>query len=218
MQVLLIEDDRGLGAGLKAALKQLGYGVDWVLTLDEALQALDYGDFAAALLDLGLPDGDGLSLLRRLRKRGHGLPILVITARSQRDTRLQALNDGADDYVTKPYDLDELLARLRAVIRRTRGEINGAVRFGAYELDIEGRIVRQEGRPIKLTAREFRVLSLLVTRAGRWVSKTDIENGIYDDATDVESNTVESAVYGLRKKLGMETIVSARGLGYMVIR
>ncbi|MDC7693662.1 MULTISPECIES: response regulator transcription factor [Asticcacaulis] len=218
MQVLLIEDDRGLGAGLKAALEQLGYGVDWVLTLDEALQALDYGDFAAALLDLGLPDGDGLSLLRRLRKRGHGLPILVITARSQRDTRLQALNDGADDYVTKPYDLDELLARLRAVIRRTRGEINGAVRFGVYELDIEGRIVRQEGRPIKLTAREFRVLSLLVTRAGRWVSKTDIENGIYDDATDVESNTVESAVYGLRKKLGMETIVSARGLGYMVIR
>jgi two-component system OmpR family response regulator/two-component system response regulator QseB len=218
MQVLLIEDDRGLGGGLKAALEQLGYGVDWVLTLDEALQALDYGDFAAALLDLGLPDGDGLSLLRRLRKRGHGLPILVITARSQRDTRLQALNDGADDYVTKPYDLDELLARLRAVIRRTRGEINGAVRFGVYELDIEGRIVRQEGRPIKLTAREFRVLSLLVTRAGRWVSKTDIENGIYDDATDVESNTVESAVYGLRKKLGMETIVSARGLGYMVIR
>ncbi|WP_443751310.1 response regulator transcription factor [Asticcacaulis solisilvae] len=218
MQVLLIEDDLALGAGLKAALEQLGYAVDWVVTLDDAEQALDYTAFAAALLDLGLPDGDGLTLLRRLRKRGNGLPILVITARSQRETRLQALNDGADDYVTKPYDLDEVLARLKAVIRRSTGEINGGVRFGPYELDLEGRVVRQDGKPIRLTAREFRVLSLLVTRAGRWVSKSDIENGIYDDATDVESNTVESAIYGLRKKLGMESIVSARGLGYMVVR
>jgi len=218
MQVLLIEDDLGLGAGLKAALEQQGYAVEWVVTLDDGEQALDYTAFAAALLDLGLPDGDGLTLLRRLRKRGNGLPILVITARSQRETRLQALNDGADDYVTKPYDLDELLARLKAVIRRSTGQINGGVRFGAYELDLEGRVVRHDGKPIRLTAREFRVLSLLVTRAGRWVSKSDIEYGIYDDATDVESNTVESAVYGLRKKLGMEAIVSARGLGYMVVR
>lgn len=218
MQILLIEDDLGLGAGLKAALEQLGYAVEWVVTLDDGEQVLDYTVFNAALLDLGLPDGDGLTLLRRLRKRGNSLPILVITARSQRDTRLQALNDGADDYVTKPYDLDELLARLKAVIRRSTGEINGGVRFGVYELDLEGRVVRHDGKTIRLTAREFRVLSLLVTRAGRWVSKSDIENSIYDDATDVESNTVESAVYGLRKKLGMEAIVSARGLGYMVVR
>ncbi len=218
MQILLVEDDMGLGAGLKVALERQDYGVEWVVTLEDAIRAVDYGSFATALLDLGLPDGEGLHFLRTLRKRGNGLPILVITARSQREARLQALNDGADDYVTKPYDLDEVLARVKALIRRSTGEVNGGVRFGAYELDLEGRIVRRDGGTIKLTAREFKVLQVLATRAGRWVSKPDIENGIYDDGTDVESNTVESAVYGLRKKLGVEAIVSARGLGYMVVR
>ncbi|ESQ85197.1 hypothetical protein AEAC466_05665 [Asticcacaulis sp. AC466] len=218
MQLLLVEDDLGLGAGLKAALERLGYSVVWAVTLEEALQVLDYTNFSIALLDLGLPDGDGLNFLRTVRKRGNGLPILVITAKSQRETRLLALNGGADDYIVKPYDLDELLARVKAVIRRSTGEVNGALRFGIYELDMAGRVVRCEGKPVHLTAREFKVLSVLVTRSGRWVSKSDIEGSIYDDDTGVESNTVEAAIYGLRKKLGVESIVSARGLGYMVVR
>ncbi len=218
MHLLLIEDDAALGAGLKAALEQQRYSVDWATNLDDADKAIDYSAFAAALLDLGLPDGDGLTLLRRLRRRGNALPILVITAKSQREMRLAALNDGADDYITKPYDLDELLARLKAVIRRSTGAVNGSVRFGVYELDLEGRVARQETRSIHLTAREFKVIYVLATRAGRWVSKADIEGSIYDESTDVESNTVETAIYGLRKKLGVEAIVSARGLGYMVVR
>jgi len=218
MQLLLVEDDVGLGGGLKTALEKQGYTIIWAVTLEEALHALDYAPFAVVLLDLGLPDGDGLAFMRDVRKRGNGVPVLVITARSQRDTRLEALNGGADDYIVKPYDLDELLARVRAVIRRSTGEVNGAVRFGACELDITGRVVRCEGRRVHLTAREFKVLSVLVTRCGRWVSKSDIENNIYNDDVDIESNTVEAAIYGLRKKLGVEAIVSARGLGYMVVR
>ena len=214
--VLLVEDDAVLGSGLSTALRRTGLDVRWTRDVGGAREAVDAEVFAAILLDLGLPDGDGLSFLRDLRRGGDVTPVMIVTAVATRDTRLSGLNDGADDYVTKPFDLDEVIARLRALIRRAAGIAGDVVPFDAFELDLKGQVVRSGKRTITLTAREFRVLSMLVTRAGRWVSKPDLEHGVYDDAVDIESNTIESAVSALRKKLGAHIIVTARGLGYMV--
>ncbi len=218
MQVLLIEDDTALGTGLKAALEQTGLPVCWTTTAAKARDEIDTGRFSAILLDLGLPDEDGLTFLKRLRHDGDATPVIVITANAQRDTRLLGLNGGADDYITKPYDLDEVIARLGVVLRRSQGLASDFVPFGAYELDLKGRVVKTPEASIRLTQREFRVLAMLAARAGRWVSKSDLEETVYDLSVDIESNTIEAAIYGLRKKLGTQVILTARGLGYMVAR
>lgn len=216
--VLLIEDDAVLGHGLKAGLEKSGYVVHLAESVAAAQAILGEDTPHAILLDLGLPDGDGLDFLKALRRQGDRTPVMIVTAAGQRQTRLDGLDGGADDYVTKPYDLDEVLARLRALMRRSRGLASDILPFGAYELDVSGQVVRCGDQTIVLTLREFRVLSVLAARAGRWVSKTDIEYIVYEDAVDIESNTIEAAVYGLRKKLGAEAIMTARGLGYMVAR
>ncbi len=216
MQVLLIEDDATLGSGLKLALERTGLPVQWCTTAAESQAALENQAFSAILLDLGLPDDDGLVFLRRLRQANDTTPVLIITANAQRDIRLAGLDSGADDYITKPYDLDEVIARLRVVLRRSQGMASEFLHFGGLELDLKGRVVRAGDKAIRLTQREFRVLALLAARAGRWVSKADLEEGVYDLSVDIESNTIESAIYGLRKKLGSPVILTARGLGYMV--
>ena len=220
--ILVIEDDPALGAGLVAALRGAGYAARAVDSLAAARDALQAETWAALVLDLGLPDGDGLELLRLLRRQGGAVPVMILTATDRRETRLAGLDGGADDYVTKPYDLDEVLARLRALLRRSLGLASDILPFGvpagAYELDLGGQVARAGARTLMLTQREFRVLSVLVRRAGRWVSKPDIEYAVYEDAVEIESNTIEAAVYGLRRKLGAQTILTARGLGYMIPR
>ena len=216
MQVLIIEDDATLGSGLKLALERTGLPVQWCISAAESHAALENQAFSAILLDLGLPDDDGLTFLRRLRQGNDTTPVIIITANSQRDIRLAGLDSGADDYITKPYDLDEVIARLRVVLRRSQGMASELLHFGGLELDLKGRVVRAGDKPVRLTQREFRVLALLAARAGRWVSKADLEEGVYDLSVDIESNTIESAIYGLRKKLGAPVILTARGLGYMV--
>lgn len=218
MKVLLIEDDMTLGPGLKTGLEKAGFFTEWATSLADAEVMLDHASFDALLLDLSLPDGDGMSLLKRLRRQRQAIPIMVVTARSHREARIEGLDEGADDYVTKPYDLDELVARLRAVVRRSFGQPIDLLRFGVFELDIKGRVVTRDSIRIPLKGREIRVLSILAQRAGRWVSKAEIENTIYEDGKGIESNTVETAVYALRKKLGLGAIITARGLGYMVSR
>lgn len=220
--ILVIEDDPALGAGLVAALRGAGYTARAADSLAAARDALQAETWAALVLDLGLPDGDGLELLRLLRRQGGAVPVMILTATDRRETRLAGLDGGADDYVTKPYDLDEVLARLRALLRRSLGLASDVLPFGvpagAYELDLGGQVARAGARTLMLTQREFRVLSVLVRRAGRWVSKPDIEYAVYEDAVEIESNTIEAAVYGLRRKLGAQTILTARGLGYMIPR
>ena len=220
--ILVIEDDPALGAGLVAALRGAGYAARAADSLAAARDALQAETWAALVLDLGLPDGDGLELLRLLRRQGGAAPVMILTATDRRETRLAGLDGGADDYVTKPYDLDEVLARLRALLRRSLGLASDILPFGvpagAYELDLGGQVARAGARTLMLTQREFRVLSVLVRRAGRWVSKPDIEYAVYEDAVEIESNTIEAAVYGLRRKLGAQTILTARGLGYMIPR
>ena len=220
--ILVIEDDPALGAGLVAALRGAGYAARAADSLAAARDALQAETWAALVLDLGLPDGDGLELLRLLRRQGGAVPVMILTATDRRETRLAGLDGGADDYVTKPYDLDEVLARLRALLRRSLGLASDILPFGvpagAYELDLGGQVARAGARTLMLTQREFRVLSVLVRRAGRWVSKPDIEYAVYEDAVEIESNTIEAAVYGLRRKLGAQTILTARGLGYMIPR
>jgi len=220
--ILVIEDDPALGAGLVAALRGAGYTARAADSLAAARDALQAETWAALVLDLGLPDGDGLELLRLLRRQGGAVPVMILTATDRRETRLAGLDGGADDYVTKPYDLDEVLARLRALLRRSLGLASDILPFGvpagAYELDLGGQVARAGARTLMLTQREFRVLSVLVRRAGRWVSKPDIEYAVYEDAVEIESNTIEAAVYGLRRKLGAQTILTARGLGYMIPR
>lgn len=216
MQVLIIEDDATLGSGLKLALERTGLPVQWCTTAADSQKALEDQAFSAILLDLGLPDDDGLVFLRRLRQANDTTPVLIITANAQRDIRLAGLDSGADDYITKPYDLDEVIARLRVVLRRSQGMASEFLHFSGLELDLKGRVVRAGEKAIRLTQREFRVLALLAARAGRWVSKADLEEGVYDLSVDIESNTIESAIYGLRKKLGSPVILTARGLGYMV--
>ena len=220
--ILVIEDDPALGAGLVAALRGAGYTARAADSLAAARDALQAETWAALVLDLGLPDGDGLELLRLLRRQGGAAPVMILTATDRRETRLAGLDGGADDYVTKPYDLDEVLARLRALLRRSLGLASDILPFGvpagAYELDLGGQVARAGARTLMLTQREFRVLSVLVRRAGRWVSKPDIEYAVYEDAVEIESNTIEAAVYGLRRKLGAQTILTARGLGYMIPR
>lgn len=218
-RLLVIEDDPILGEGLKTGLQKAGYSVDLADRLDAAQAVLARRHQPAAiLLDLGLPDGDGLKFLKALRRDGQSVPVMIVTASAQREMRLEGLDSGADDYVTKPYDLDEVTARTRALLRRSRGLAADLVQFGPYELDLNGQVVRAGERSVLLTQREFRVLSLLTSRIGRWVSKPDIEYAVYEDAADIESNTIETAVYCLRKKLGAEIILTARGLGYMVRR
>jgi DNA-binding response OmpR family regulator len=218
MRLLIAEDDPMLGAGLKRALERAGYAADWAKTGEEAVSAAAAGSYALMLLDLGLPEMSGLDALRAIRSRRQMLPIIIITAQDRAEQKVEGLDAGADDYVVKPFDLDELLARIRAQIRSRDRRASDQLDAHGVALDLAARTVAKDGRSVSLTAKEFKVLAVLMRRMGRFVSKTELETAIYDGETEIESNTIETAVYALRRKLGAELILTARGLGYTVPR
>lgn len=217
MRLLLVEDDKMLGELVQIGLRQDGYAVDWVRDAEQGLPAALTHPYEAILLDLGLPRGDGLTLLRQLRERGHGTPVLILTARDGIAQRVAGLNAGADDYLLKPFDLDELSARIRAVVRRSQGLALGtSLAVGAVQLDVAAKRCLLEGQNVELTAREFMLLRVLMERAGRVVSRGDLESALFDWGREVDSNVIEVYVSQLRRKLGKDFIRNRRGQGYCV--
>ncbi len=215
MRLLLLEDDTGLGAGLRDFLQGEGHRVDWCQRLAEAGMLRDE-PYDALLVDWQLPDGSGLDWVRALRRRGDGTPVLVLTARDLLDDRVRGLDAGADDYLVKPFDPEELSARIRAITRRRGGSGSPRVTFGAIEIDLTGRSVFVSGVRAKLTAREWALLEALALRAGRLVSKSDLEGLVLGLEGEVASNTLEVHVSSLRRKLGRRCIETVRGLGYRI--
>ncbi|MBQ1499754.1 MAG: response regulator transcription factor [Sphingomonas sp.] len=217
-RLLLIEDDAPLGRGMRAALEDAGHAVDWARTGEEALLACRSEAYGVVLLDLGLPDVSGLEVLRELRSENRLVPVIVITAQDRITQRIAGLDAGADDYLVKPLDIDELTARVRAQLRRRDGRGSDLLVVRDVALDLGGRTVRLRDQPVALTAKEFRIAALLMRRAGRFVSKAELEAALYDQDQYIESNTVEVAISALRRKLERDFIVTARGLGYMVAK
>ncbi len=216
MRILLVEDDELLGDGLRAGLRHCGFAPDWLRDGVSARSALKTEDYAAVVLDLGLPRLDGLSLLRELRAAGARMPVLVLTARDALNDRIEGLDSGADDYVIKPVDLDELAARLRALIRRSGGQAAPTLRVGALELDPAARRARLNGEALELPAKELAILEMLMRNAGKVISRAQLESALYGWSEGVESNTVEVHIHHLRRKLGAETIRTLRGVGYLL--
>jgi two-component system OmpR family response regulator/two-component system response regulator QseB len=217
MRILLVEDDNLLGDGIRAGLAQAGFAVDWAADGEEAELALaGNSPYEALILDLGLPKRDGLSVLRRLRDRGNPVPVLILTARDTTGERVAGLDAGADDYLAKPFDLSELLARLRALLRRAKGMTGPLIRHDRIVLDPAGRTVMLDGTPVDLSAREFGTLQELVVNAGRVLSKAQIEERLYGWGEEIESNTIEVYIHHLRRKLYPELIQTVRGVGYLI--
>ncbi|MDR6536793.1 winged helix-turn-helix domain-containing protein [Variovorax soli] len=218
MRILLAEDDPLLGDGLRAGLRQLDFQVDWVRDGEAAERELRAQPYAAAILDLGLPLKDGLPVLASVRKAGISIPILVLTARDGVPDRIRGLNVGADDYVVKPVDLDELAARLRALIRRAHGQVQERLHAQDVVLDPAAHTVHLAGEPVTLSSREFDLLHAFMLNAGRVLSREQLEQHLYSWGQEVESNAVEVHVHHLRRKLGSSLIQTVRGVGYVLLR
>jgi len=214
MRILLVEDDPLLGDGIQAGLRQAGFGVDWSRDGLAAWHALSAESYAAVVLDLGLPRLSGLELLRRLRASGNRVPVMILTARDRVEDRITGLDSGADDYLTKPFDLHELAARLRALVRRSHGQAAPRLRVGPVEIDPAARSASFEGRPVELSAREFALLQALALNAGRVLSRTQLEQALYGWGEEVGSNAIEVHIHHLRRKLSVELIRTVRGVGY----
>jgi DNA-binding response OmpR family regulator len=218
MRILLAEDDPLLGDGLRAGLRQLGFQVDWVRDGSAAERELRTGHYAAAVLDLGLPMTDGMDVLANARASGVHVPVLVLTARDAVPDRIRGLDAGADDYVVKPVDLNELAARLRALVRRAHGQPQDCLRALGLELDPATRAVRLDGAEVALSTREFDLLHALMLAAGRVLSREQLEQQLYSWGREVESNTVEVHIHHLRRKLRPGLIQTVRGVGYALAR
>ncbi|HXD42350.1 MAG TPA: winged helix-turn-helix domain-containing protein, partial [Ramlibacter sp.] len=214
----LAEDDPLLGDGLRAGLRQLGFQVDWVRDGQAAERELRAEPYAAAVLDLGLPMKDGMEVLAGIRRAGSATPVLVLTARDAIPDRIRGLDLGADDYVVKPVDLNELAARLRALVRRAHGQPQERLTAQDVVLDPAARSVLRDGVPVTLPAREFDLLHALMLNAGRVLSRDQLEQRLYSWGQEVESNAVEVHIHHLRRKLGAALIQTVRGVGYMVQR
>ena len=216
MKVLVVEDEALLSRQLSAALAQGGYAVDSALDGERADFLIRTEQYDAVVLDLGLPKIDGLTLLRTWREAGVSVPVLVLTARGSWHEKVQGMDVGADDYVAKPFRMEEVLARLRALIRRASGQVTPQLRAGAVTLDPRLAQVTLDGVPVKLTSHEFRVLSYLMHQRGRVVSQGELTEHIYAHDLDRDSNTVEVFVARLRRKLGASVIQTVRGFGYRI--
>lgn len=216
MRALLVEDDGMIGAGLREALGAAGWSVDWVRDGLRAQGALEDGGYACVLLDLGLPGTDGLSVLRRARQRGDTTPVVVLTARDGLDDRVEGLDAGADDYLLKPFEVAELLARMRALLRRQAGVAESTLGTAALKLDLLTREAVSGERRDALTAREFALLRALLERPGAILSREQLEHRIYGWGEEVVSNAVDVLIHGMRRKLGAEAIRNVRGLGWRV--
>ena len=216
MRVLLVEDDEMIGRSLREALSARGWSVDWVKDGLLAQSAWADGDYACVLLDLGLPKCDGVEVLRQARGRGDATPVVVLTARDGVDDRIYGLDVGADDYLLKPYEVRELVARMRAVIRRRDGSAHSLVGNAALQLDLTTREVLLAGERSQLSAREFALLHALLERPGAILSREQLENRIYGWGDEVSSNAVDVLIHGMRRKLGPDAIRNVRGLGWRV--
>lgn len=214
MRILLIEDDVILGEAVRDHLILENHAVDWMQTLADARAALDTTHYAMILLDLRLPDGRGIDLLKAWRTGGGKTPVIILTAHDQISDRIEGLNCGADDYLVKPFNLGELSARMLAVARRANGQSSTVIQVGPLEINATDRHVFSEGAPIVLSGREWAVLDTLIARPGAVISKAQIEEALYAFGSEIESNTVEVYVSRLRKKLGKEHILTVRGVGY----
>ncbi|TCJ15793.1 response regulator [Parasulfuritortus cantonensis] len=215
MRILLVEDDELLGDGLQAGLRHCGFQTDWLRDGESARLALASEEYAAVVLDLGLPRLDGLSLLRLLRGAGDDIPVLVLTARDATTDKVVGLDSGADDYLVKPIDLDELAARLRALIRRAGGSSAPTIRVGDLVLDPAARRVYLDAVPVEVPAKEFAILEMLMRNAGKVISRAQLESALYGWDEGVESNAVEVYIHHLRRKLGHSRIRTLRGIGYL---
>lgn len=214
MRILLIEDEPRLGQAVREHVAAMGHAVDHVLRLDDAEAALRGVDYGLVLLDLHLPDGRGLDLLKSLRSSGDKRPVIILTARDQIRDRIEGLNAGADDYLVKPFDLDELNARVAAVARRATGNPIPIMRLGDIEIDQAGRELKRNGARLDITGREWAVLDQLLSRRNRIVTKEQIEEALYPFGAEIESNAIEVHISRLRKKLGRDFIETVRGVGY----
>lgn len=218
MRVLLVEDDRMIGEAAEQALKDAAYAVDWVRDGVSASDAIETGEYGMVILDLGLPKEDGLSVLERMRRRGDTTAVLIVTARDGLDERIRGLDLGADDYLVKPFAIEELLARMRAVVRRQNGQAVPLLTNGILRLDPVTKEAACGGLNCRLTAREFALLQALLIRPGAILSRQELETSIYGWNEEVESNAVEFLIHAVRKKLGSDTIRNVRGMGWMVDR
>ena len=216
MRVLLVEDDCMIGEAVQQALKDASYAVDWVRDGATASVTLDSQDYGMVLLDLGLPKKDGLEVLRSIRTRNNPVPVLVITARDTVDDRIRGLDSGADDYLLKPFELRELLARMRAVMRRKGGSSGPTLSNGVLTLDPATHEATLGDVTCRLSGREFSLLQALLIRPGAILSRGELEDRIYGWGEEVESNAVEFLIHSLRKKLGSDAIKNVRGVGWMV--
>jgi DNA-binding response OmpR family regulator len=216
MRLLLVEDDLMIGESLRQALRQAGYAVDWVRDGHAADGTLASERFDLVLLDLGLPERDGMEVLQAQRSRGDRTPVIVLTARDELASRVQGLDAGADDYVVKPFELDELLARIRAVVRRQSGRAEPAIEVGGVRLDPSTREVSRDGVALALSAREYAVLEALMLRPGAILSRAQLEDRLYGWGEELESNAISVYVHQLRRKLGEGFIHTVRGVGYYI--
>jgi len=218
MRILLVEDDALLGDGIQKSLNHLGFTVDWLQDGRQGENALTSEEYAAVILDIGLPQRDGLVLLKSVREKGLHTPILILSARDGKLDKLKGFNLGADDYVIKPVDMEELAARLRALIRRSSGRASPRIRIGKVEIDPETHQTWREENSVELSAKEFAVLELLVQNAGRVLTRAQLEQSLYGWGDSADSNTIEVFIHHLRKKLGSDFIQTLRGIGYTIRR
>ncbi len=216
MRILLVEDDELLGDGLAAGLRHCGYNVDWLQDGETARTALATEDYAALVLDLGLPRLDGMTLLRGLRAAGNAIPVLILTARDSTWDKVGGLDSGADDYLVKPVDLDELAARLRALARRSTVTRAPLLQVRELELDPAARRVRLRGQPVEISAKEFVILEMLMRNVGKVISRAQLESALYGWGEGVESNVVEVHIHHLRRKIGTDLIRTVRSVGYLI--
>ena len=218
MRLLLIEDNEGIGKGLYSGLSQAGYAVDWVRDGETALSAFKAEAYDIAVLDVGLPRKSGIEVLDELRANGNTVPVLILTAKDTVNDRIIGLDHGADDYMVKPFDLDELNARLRAIIRRHSGRATPLLSHGNIELDPASHTITRNGQIVDLTPRAFEILQTLMENQGRVMSRTRLEESLYSWKDEIESNAVEVHIHQIRKKLGNDLIRTIRGIGYIMDR
>jgi len=218
MKILLVEDDAMIGEALLYSLNRMHYAADWVKDGASALLSAKTQHYDAILLDLGLPKIDGMEVLRSLRQSGNSTPVLVVSARDAVASRIAALDLGADDYVIKPFEIDELSARIRAVVRRKSGHANSMLENGNLSLNLSTREAVVDGATVRLSAREYALLEALLIRPGAILSRQNLEDRIYRWEQEVESNAIEFLIHGLRKKIGTQAIKNVRGLGWMVTK
>ena len=216
MRILLIEDDPMIGRAMCQGIAESGFAVDWVRDGDAAEASIANGVYDLAVLDLGLPGKDGMAILASLREAGNGLPVLIASARDTVPDRIAGLEAGADDYVLKPFDLDELVARMRAILRRHAGSGAPLLKAGALVLDPARKLVTLAGEPVELSPKEFALLEALMQRPGHVLSREQLEDSVYGWGQEIGSNAIEVHLHHLRRKLGSDTIRNVRGVGYRV--